>query len=65
MGGAIAGLFKVVAYTIPANWAVFSFPIFIDETGKNLFYMVIAVVAACVTTFALTCLFYKDENQEG
>ena len=65
VGEAIAGLFKVVAYTIPANWAVFSFPIFIDETGKNLFYMVIAVVAACVTTFALTCLFYKDENQEG
>lgn len=63
VGGGIAGLFKVVVYTIPANWAVFSFPIFIEETGKNLLFMAVAVVAACITTFILTYLFYKDEEK--
>ncbi|EOS30086.1 hypothetical protein C807_02481 [Lachnospiraceae bacterium 28-4] len=62
-GGAIAGLFKVVVYNIPANWALFAFPIFVEETGKNLIYAAVAIVAACITTFVLTCLFYKEEKE--
>lgn len=64
VGGAIAGLFKVVVYTIPGNWALFSFPVFIGENKNNLIYMIIAVIVACITTFILTYIFYKDEIKE-
>ena len=67
VGGIICALLNVGSYAGgPPN--IFTFPVFINpQNGSmtDLRNMVIAVIVAAVVTFALTMVFYKDDEADA
>lgn len=62
IGGAVAGLFKVVIYAFAGSWGIFGLPAFIgNEPANNFIHMIIAVVVGMVVTFIATLIMYKDD----
>ena len=64
IGGAFTGLMGTRSYSI-GGLGLFGLPSFIDTTGTmgltNMIYILIAILIASVTGFAMTYVLYKDE----
>lgn len=60
IGGAVAGILKVVIYTFAGSWGVFALPAFMGNPSSNVIYMIIAMVVGMIATFVSTYIMYKD-----
>ncbi len=64
-GGLIVGLAGCVCYAFAGSYGFFGLATFVGDKGMpNLLFMVLAVAAGFVITFALTFIVYKDEAAE-
>ncbi len=64
VGGAVAGIGKIYAYSSPGGLGIFAFPIYINKNMANLYWWIAAVLIGFVVTFIATYILYKEEKEE-